>query len=41
MHAPFPAPVTTKPGFGWFGIVRIGLVQASIGALVMAAIRRK
>ena len=35
MHAPFPAPVTTKAGFGWFGIVRIGLVQASIGALVM------
>ncbi|PKP92018.1 MAG: MFS transporter, partial [Alphaproteobacteria bacterium HGW-Alphaproteobacteria-15] len=24
-------------GFGWLGIVRIGLVQASIGALVMLA----
>ena len=30
-----PAPAST--GFGWLGIVRIGLVQASIGALVMLA----
>ncbi len=25
------------PGFGWFSIVRLGLVQASIGAIVMLA----
>lgn len=28
---------TVGTGFGWLGIVRIGLVQASIGALVMLA----
>jgi BCD family chlorophyll transporter-like MFS transporter len=37
MHAPLASPVTTKAGFGWLGIVRIGLVQAAIGALVMLA----
>lgn len=39
MHAPL-ASALTKPadaGFGWLAIVRIGLVQASIGALVMMA----
>lgn len=37
MHAPIASPLTeaTNTGFGWLGIVRIGLVQASIGALVM------
>ncbi len=37
MHAPLASPLTqaTNTGFGWLGIVRIGLVQASIGALVM------
>ena len=24
-------------GFGWFSIIRVGLVQASIGAIVMLA----
>lgn len=37
MHAPITAPVTRTQGFGWLGIVRIGLVQAAIGALVMLA----
>jgi MFS transporter, BCD family, chlorophyll transporter len=38
MHAPLASPaVTTRQGFGWLGIVRIGLVQAAIGALVMLA----
>lgn len=37
MHAPLAAPLTAEAGFGWLGIVRIGLVQASIGALVMLA----
>ncbi|MFM7403410.1 MAG: PucC family protein, partial [Erythrobacter sp.] len=37
MHAPLASPQMTraKAGFGWLGIARIGLVQASIGALVM------
>lgn len=35
MHAQLSAPVAAKQGFGWLGIVRIGLVQAAIGALVM------
>ncbi|RNJ63740.1 MAG: MFS transporter [Porphyrobacter sp. IPPAS B-1204] len=37
MHAPLASPAVTAAGFGWLGIVRIGLVQASIGALVMLA----
>jgi len=39
MHAPLASPGTTtrEAGFGWLAIVRIGLVQASIGALVMLA----
>lgn len=39
MHAPLASPSVTAQdrGFGWLGIVRIGLVQASIGALVMLA----
>jgi len=39
MHAPRPAPqdATGKAGFGWLAIIRIGLVQAAIGALVMLA----
>ena len=37
MHAPLASPLMAKAGFGWLGIVRIGLVQASIGALVMLA----
>lgn len=37
MHAPLASPMTTQAGFGWLAIVRIGLVQASIGALVMLA----
>ncbi len=37
MHAPLTSAVTAKQGFGWLGIVRIGLVQAAIGALVMLA----
>lgn len=32
-----PASVTGEAGFGWLAIARIGLVQASIGALVMLA----
>ena len=40
MHAPLASPETgsgaaEERGFGWPGIVRIGLVQAAIGALVM------
>ncbi len=30
-----PASITGEAGFGWLAIARIGLVQASIGALVM------
>lgn len=39
MHAPLASPLTeaNNAGFGWLAIVRIGLVQASIGALVMLA----
>jgi len=39
MHGSFTAPLmaVTTAGFGWLGIVRIGLVQAAIGALVMLA----
>jgi len=37
MHAPLASAVGAKQGFGWLGIVRIGLVQAAIGALVMLA----
>ena len=37
MHAPLASPAVAMAGFGWLGIVRIGLVQASIGALVMLA----
>lgn len=39
MHAPLASPSVKAQdrGFGWLGIVRIGLVQASIGALVMLA----
>ena len=37
MHAPLASATKTKAGFGWLAIVRIGLVQASIGALVMLA----
>jgi len=36
MHGNLPA-VASKTGFGWLAIVRIGLVQAAIGALVMLA----
>lgn len=32
MHAPTSPP---RQGLGWFAIIRIGLVQASIGAMVM------
>lgn len=32
-----PESVTGEAGFGWLAIARIGLVQASIGALVMMA----
>ena len=28
---------SAKPGFGWLSIIRLGLVQASIGAIVMLA----
>ena len=31
------ARAKTTPGFGWFSIARLGLVQASIGAIVMLA----
>ena len=37
MHAPLSSSVTAKQGFGWLAIIRIGLVQAAIGALVMLA----
>ena len=35
MHAPTSAKATRYQGLSWFAIVRIGLVQASIGAMVM------
>ena len=35
MHAPLASSGVKAQGFGWLGIVRIGLVQAAIGALVM------
>jgi BCD family chlorophyll transporter-like MFS transporter len=31
------APATALPPLGWFGIARLGLVQSSIGAIVMLA----
>lgn len=39
MHGSLAVPVIAvkTAGFGWLGIVRIGLVQAAIGALVMLA----
>ncbi|MBI1402605.1 MAG: MFS transporter [Porphyrobacter sp.] len=39
MHAPLATPPegTASAGFGWLGIIRIGMVQAAIGALVMLA----
>ncbi|QDH34144.1 BCD family MFS transporter [Porphyrobacter sp. YT40] len=37
MHAPLASSVTSTQGFGWLAIIRIGLVQAAIGALVMLA----
>jgi BCD family chlorophyll transporter-like MFS transporter len=37
MHGSIIPPTLNKAGFGWFSIIRIGLVQASIGALVMLA----
>jgi BCD family chlorophyll transporter-like MFS transporter len=38
MHAPLAtSDAATARGFGWLAIVRIGLVQAAIGALVMLA----
>jgi MFS transporter, BCD family, chlorophyll transporter len=37
MHGSILPPTINTVGFGWFGIVRIGLVQAAIGALVMLA----
>jgi BCD family chlorophyll transporter-like MFS transporter len=39
MYAPLasPRPEAASTGFGWLAIVRIGLVQAAIGALVMLA----
>lgn len=38
MHAPLASPeIKTEQGFGWLAIIRIGLVQAAIGALVMLA----
>lgn len=37
MHAPLATPAARAGGFGWIGIIRIGLVQAAIGALVMLA----
>jgi len=36
MHGP-AASNSTQAGFGWIAIIRIGLVQAAIGALVMMA----
>ena len=37
MHAPTSPPPTLSPtlGLGWFAIIRIGLVQAAIGGMVM------
>lgn len=35
MHAPTSPALTKEQGLSWFAIVRIGLVQASIGAMVM------
>jgi MFS transporter, BCD family, chlorophyll transporter len=35
MHAPTAPSLTQPKGLSWFAIVRIGLVQASIGAMVM------
>jgi BCD family chlorophyll transporter-like MFS transporter len=37
MHAPLASPPVRAQGFGWLAIIRIGLVQAAIGALVMLA----
>jgi BCD family chlorophyll transporter-like MFS transporter len=37
MHAPLASPAVQTKGFGWLAIIRIGLVQAAIGALVMLA----
>lgn len=37
MHAPLASPLVSNKGFGWLAIIRIGLVQAAIGALVMLA----
>ena len=37
MHGAAALPPARAQGFGWLGIVRIGLVQAAIGALVMLA----
>ncbi|MEQ5788936.1 BCD family MFS transporter [Erythrobacter sp. NFXS35] len=39
MHAPLASSSTevSSAGFGWIAIIRIGLVQASVGALVMLA----
>ena len=37
MHGSILPPTINTVGFGWFEIVRIGLVQAAIGALVMLA----
>lgn len=37
MHAPLASAAVQSKGFGWLAIVRIGLVQAAIGALVMLA----
>ncbi|MFO6447765.1 BCD family MFS transporter [Erythrobacter sp. NE805] len=36
MHGGLP-DTATRAGFGWLGIMRIGVVQAAIGALVMLA----
>ena len=35
MHAPTAPALAQSKGLSWFAIVRIGLVQASIGAMVM------
>lgn len=35
MHAPTSPVLTQSKGLSWFAIIRIGLVQASIGAMVM------
>jgi BCD family chlorophyll transporter-like MFS transporter len=37
MHAPLASSPVRAQGFGWLAIIRIGLVQAAIGALVMLA----